>query len=68
MMNINNKKYITQPNIIALAFSTLALLIAFFLQFILGHDPCHLCMLQRYGFALIIILSLVGLFYNNNII
>ena len=68
MMNINNKKYITQPNIIALAFSTLALLIAFFLQYILGHDPCHLCMLQRYGFAMIIILSLIGLFYNKNII
>ena len=64
-MNLNNKNYIIQPNPIALIISLLALFIAFFLQYVLGYHPCHLCMLQRYGFGVIIIISLFGLIFNN---
>ena len=68
-MDINNKNFITHPILIALIISILALLIAFFLQYILGYHPCHLCMLQRYGFAIIIVISVLGLvFYDKNII
>jgi disulfide bond formation protein DsbB len=68
-MNLHVKNYITQPTPIALIFSILALLIAFFLQFVLDLQPCYLCMLQRYGFAMITFISLFGLiFYNKNII
>ena len=68
-MNLQIKNCFTQPISIALIFSILALIIAFFLQFVVGLQPCYLCMLQRYGFAIMLFISLFGLiFYNKNII
>ena len=65
-MNLHVKNYITQPTPIALIFSILALLIAFFLQFVFL--KCKNNILQ-YGFAMITFISLFGLiFYNKNII
>ena len=68
-MNLLIKNCFTQPISIALIFSILAFIIAFFLQFVVGLQPCYLCMLQRYGFAIMLFISLFGLiFYNKNII
>ena len=58
MSQIKNK---TTLNVI-LIFSILALIAAYFVQHVLGHKPCNLCLIERvpYIFAiLIIILTLV---------
>ena len=58
MSQIRNK---TALNAI-LIFSILALIAAYFVQYVLGHKPCNLCLIERvpYIFAILIIfLSLI---------
>ena len=38
-----------------LLFSIFALLIAYFTQYVLGHQPCNLCLIERIPYVLIII-------------
>ena len=62
MSQIKNK---TTLNAI-LIFSILALTAAYFVQYVLGHKPCNLCLIERipYIFAvLIIILTLILSFW-----
>ena len=43
-----------------LAFSVLSLSIAYFIQYVLGHKPCNLCIIERIPyFAAIILISLI---------
>ena len=43
-----------------LAFSILSLTIAYFIQYILGHKPCNLCIIERIPYiAAIILISLI---------
>tara|TARA_B100000963_G_scaffold15385_1_gene11767 strand:+ start:21 stop:497 length:477 start_codon:yes stop_codon:yes gene_type:complete len=43
-----------------LGFSILSLLIAYFLQYVLGHKPCNLCIIERIPYiAAIILISLI---------
>jgi disulfide bond formation protein DsbB len=43
-----------------LAFSILSLLIAYFIQYVLGHKPCNLCIIERIPYiAEIILISLI---------
>jgi len=43
-----------------LVFSILSLLIAYFIQYVLGHKPCNLCIIERIPYiAAIILISLV---------
>ena len=43
-----------------LTFSILSLLIAYFIQYILGHKPCNLCLIERIPYlAAIILISLM---------
>ena len=43
-----------------LAFSILSLSIAYFIQYVLGHKPCNLCIIERVPYiAAIILISLV---------
>ena len=45
-----------------LAFSILSLAIAYFIQYILGHEPCNLCLIERIPyFASLILISLIFL-------
>ena len=41
-------------------FSFIALISAFFIEYVLGHQPCNLCLIERipYGLSIIIILSI----------
>ena len=58
MSQIKNK---TTLNAI-LIFSILALIAAYFVQYVLGHKPCNLCLIERVPYifvVLIIILSLI---------
>tara|TARA_Y100000994_G_scaffold214403_1_gene190167 strand:+ start:443 stop:670 length:228 start_codon:yes stop_codon:yes gene_type:complete len=50
----------TELNII-LFFSIFALASAFFIEYILGHKPCNLCLLQRVPYFLAIILVVLVL-------
>ena len=56
-----NKKIILNPLII---FSFLALSFAYFVEFILGHEPCSLCKIERIPYIGSIILGSLLLFIN----
>jgi len=59
MPKINNK---TLFNIIFL-FSFFALIAAYFIQYVLGHQPCNLCLMERIPYILtIIVITLSFLF------
>ena len=54
---LNNNKFILNS---VLAFSILSLAIAYFIQHILGHEPCNLCLIERIPYlASLILISLV---------
>ena len=55
-MNLNNKLILN----VILAFSILTLLIAYFIQYVLGHKPCNLCIIERIPYiTAIILISLI---------
>ena len=57
-------KYKLQINLI-LIFSTLSILFAFYVEYILGHKPCNLCLFQRLPYILIIFLIVLLLIFRN---
>ncbi len=62
MSQIKNKNILN----IILVFSVFALLAAYFIQYILGHQPCNLCLIERIPYILIIIIiSLIYIFKKN---
>ena len=48
---------------LAVLFSTFAILSAFFMQYVLGHDPCKLCTYQRIPYYIIILIGLITFFF-----
>ena len=55
-MNLNNKFILNG----VLVFSVLSLSIAYFIQYVLGHKPCNLCIIERLPYlAAVILISLV---------
>ena len=55
-MNLNNKLILNG----ILTFSILTLSIAYFIQYVLGHKPCNLCIIERIPYiAAIILISLI---------
>ena len=55
-MILNNKLLLNS----ILAFSILTLSIAYFIQYVLGHKPCNLCIIERIPYiAAIILISLI---------
>ena len=55
-LNLNNKLILNG----ILAFSILTLSIAYFIQYVLGHKPCNLCIIERIPYiAAIILISLI---------
>ena len=55
-MILNNKLLLNG----ILAFSILSLSIAYFIQYVLGHSPCNLCIIERVPYiAAIILISLI---------
>ena len=57
-------KYKIKINLI-LIFSTLSILFAFYVEYILGHKPCNLCLFQRLPYILIIFLIVLLLIFRN---
>ena len=60
MSQLKNK---TTLNLV-LIFSVFALSTAYFVQYILGHKPCNLCLIERLPYFLAIIIILLGLTLN----
>ena len=59
MNSVKNKFFLN----IILIFSVFALISAYFIQYILGHKPCNLCLLERLPYlATIILISLIFIF------
>ena len=55
-MILNNKLLLNS----ILAFSILSLSIAYFIQYVLGHKPCNLCIIERIPYiAAVILISLI---------
>ena len=54
---LHNNKFILNG---ILAFSIFSLLIAYYIQYILGHEPCNLCLIERIPYiSAIILVSLI---------
>ena len=60
MSQIKNKKMLT----LILLFSIFAVITAYFIQYILGHQPCNLCLIERIPYIFSIIILSVCLFSN----
>ena len=58
MTEVKNKKILS----LILLFSVFALIIAYFIQYILGHQPCNLCLIQRVPYVLAIIIIILIFF------
>ena len=56
MFNLKAKFYLK----IIFLFSFIALISAFFIEYILGHQPCNLCLIERipYGLSIMIIMAI----------
>ena len=55
-MNLNNKFILNS----ILAFSILSLGVAYFIQYVLGHKPCNLCIVERIPYiASVILISII---------
>ena len=52
---------------IILFISLFSIISAFFIEFILGHQPCNLCLIQRIPYGLSIILIFFNLFIKKNV-
>ena len=56
---MKNKKTLN----LILLFSIFALISAFFIQYVLGHQPCNLCLFERIPYILVIIIISFCLFF-----
>jgi disulfide bond formation protein DsbB len=55
-------KYKTSLNLILL-FSIFALITAYFIQYVLDHQPCNLCLIERVPYIFVIVIISLCLFY-----
>ena len=46
--------------------SLIAIISAYFIQYVLGHQPCNLCLIERIPYLLAMILIVVNYFFLNN--
>ena len=63
-MTMRPLKYKTILNLI-LIFSVLSILFAFYVEYVLGHKPCNLCLLQRLPYIASIILIVLVIIFKN---
>ena len=61
---ISSLKYKTELNLL-LIFSTFVILFAFFVEYVLGHKPCNLCLLQRVPYILTIVMIILVIMLKN---
>ena len=60
MSQIKNKKILN----LILLFSIVAIVTAYIIQYVLGHQPCNLCLIERMPYIFSIIIVSICLFFN----
>ena len=62
MSNLKNKLYLK----LILILSCITLISAYFIEYVLGHQPCNLCLIERIPYGLsIILLTIIFIFKKN---
>lgn len=62
MIKLNQKEYL----LILFILSIISLTIAFIIEYILGYQPCNLCILERIPYALTIIILIINYKFKKN--
>ena len=62
MLNLKVESYLKLIFIISLV----SIISAYFIEYILGHQPCNLCLIERIPYGLSIILIILNYFLKNN--
>ena len=62
MLNLKVESYLKLIFIISL----ISIISAYFIEYILGHKPCNLCLIERIPYAVSIILIISNYFFKNN--
>ena len=60
MSQIKNRRILN----LILLFSIVAIITAYIIQYVFGHQPCNLCLIERIPYIFSIIITSVCLFYN----
>ena len=61
MLNQNKKKIL----ILAFLISLFALISAYFIEYILGHQPCNLCLIERIPYMVALIIIIINYKFNH---
>ena len=61
MLDLNKKNFL----ILTFLISLLALISAYFIEYILGHQPCNLCLIERIPYATTLIIIIINYKFNN---
>ena len=61
-MNLITKKNVLN---LILSFSIFAIIFAYYVEFILGHQPCNLCLLERIPYILAVLIIIIFSIFNN---
>jgi len=61
MLNINKKKIL----ILTFLISLLALISAYLIEYILGHQPCNLCLIERIPYMVALIIIIINYKFNH---
>ena len=62
MFNLKVEFYLKLIFIISLV----SIISAYFIEYILGHQPCNLCLIERIPYGISIILIILNYFFKNN--
>ena len=62
MLNLTPKSYLN----LILLISLISIISAFFIEYILGHQPCNLCLIERIPYVLSIILIILNYIFKTN--
>ena len=62
MPNIKIETYLKLIFLISL----ISIIFAYFIEYILGHQPCNLCLIERIPYGLSIVLIIINYIYKNN--
>ena len=61
MLNLNKKKFL----LLAFLISLFALISAYFIEYILGHQPCNLCLIERIPYMIALIIITINYKFNH---
>ena len=61
MLNLNKKKFLLLTFLISL----FALISAYFIEYILGYQPCNLCLIERIPYVIALIIITINFKFNN---